>query len=246
MAQHLSEVIRGWLGWCPNQEMIPFRKKTFSQETNSFIPPKPGVYVNDDVIVNNGKTGISLTYFIGLLIAIIGSIALFILIIRSGSLPQARILFWVLALPVVIALVYRDLRKAHLEISSDTLIIRRSLHRPVLIPKDTISSVEIRPNEQAFSLRLQKILIVILSLLCAGMTWLRYLQVAAGEITVSSFFLNLGADIGVVLFFVAFYYHFHIRADYPEMLVISTNTQRRVTIYGKNPEKIAKMLGKSV
>jgi len=244
--QYLSDVIRGWLGWCPNQTVVPVRTKIPGLDANSCVPPKPGTYVNDDVIFNHGKTGISPTYFIGLLIAIIGSIALFILIIRSGFLPQARILFCVIVLPVMIAMVYRDLRKAYLEISPDTLIIHWSLHRLVIIPKDDISSVEIRPNEPSFSLRLQKILILILALSDVGLIWVRYFQVVAGEITLSSFFLNLGADIGVVLFFIAFYYHSRLRAVYPEMLVISTSTQRRVTIYGKNPEKIAKMLGKSV
>ena len=246
MAQYLSEVIKGWLGWCPDPAIVTLRKKASGPEMNSCVPREPGTYVNDNVIVNHGKTGISLTRFFGILIAIIGSIALWILVIRSGFLPHARILVWALALPFLIVMVYQDIRKAHLEISPDTLIIRRILHRPVIIPKDTISSIEIRPNEQPFPLRLQKILIIILSLIYAGMVWVQYLQVVAGEITVSSYVLNLGVDLGIILFLLVLYYHSRIRADYPELLVITTNTQKRVVIFGKNPEEIAQKLGKSV
>jgi hypothetical protein len=243
----LSEIIHKWLGWCPNQIVTPVRRKVITwQEMNSCVPPASGTYANNNVIIDYGKTGISLAYFIGLLVAIIGSIALFVLFVGSGFIPHARLLFWVLVLPVMIAIVYRDLRKAHLEISPDTLIIGRPLHRPVLIPKDSISSLEIRPNEQPFPLRFQKILIVLLALLYAGMTRERYLQGVAGDITVFSFFLNLGSDIGTLLFFLALYHHSRIRADYPELLVITTNTQRRIAIYGKNYGEIVKMLGKSV
>ncbi|MDO9325402.1 MAG: hypothetical protein Q7T80_10650 [Methanoregula sp.] len=248
MIIRVSEVIRGWLGWCPNQEIPHFRKETIPRpQMNSSILPVQGAYLQDGMIIDNGKTGISLSFFIGSVTGIIGLIVFLRLIVQTGFFPLAGILFCGLILTVVIDMVYQDLKKARLEITQDTLIIRRSLHRPVVIRKDTISAMEIRNNLPSIPPWLQKVLVLLMiPALSAGVLYGEYLQLTTHEITPSSFFVHLGFTISIVLFFLAIYYHSRVRSSYPSALVINTDTKEQFGIYGKNPEEIAKILGKSL
>jgi hypothetical protein len=244
----VSEVIRGYLGWCPNQRVIPVRTQIPWQEMASPILPKQGAYVNKEVIVDYGTTGISLPFFIGVLTGVIAIVVFFTLIIPVKSLfLMAGISLSPFILLFAFVTFYQDMKKATLEITPDTLIIRRSLRQPVVIRKDTIATVEVRPNVPPLPLWLQKVLILfMIPAGTAGVICGEYLQLTAGEITSSSFFMHLGYNVSIVLFFLAIYYHSRIRSYYPSTLVITTNTKKLAGIYGKNPEDIAKMLGKSL
>jgi hypothetical protein len=248
MITRISEMIHEWMGWCPDQGMAPFRKETLPwPEMNSNALPMKSASVKDGIIVDYGKTGMSLPFFIGAVIGTIGITAFLLLIVRVAIFSLAGILFCGLILLVAIIAVYRDLRKASLEINQDALIIRRSLHQPVVIPKDTISSVEIRHNVPPLPLWLQKVLILfVIPVSSVGVLYGEYLQFTAGEITSSSFLLHLGFNLSLIPFFLAIYYHSHIRSDYPEILVITTNMQNLAAIYEQNPEEIANQLEKSL
>lgn len=249
MITRISEIIHEWMGWCPDQSMAPLRKEIIRwPEMNSAALPMKGAYVKDGIIVDYGKTGISLPFFIGAVMAgVIGIIAGLTTIPAVSPFRVAGILWCGLILSIAIVIFYQDLKKASIEITQHTLIIRRTLHMPVMIRKDTISSVEIRHNIPPLPLWLQKVLILLMiPASSAGVIYEEYLQFAADDITSSSFSLHLGFDISIVLFFLAIYYHSRIRSDYPETLVITTNAQKLVGIYEINPEEIAKMLGKSV
>lgn len=240
---------RQFLGWCPDQRLAPFRQETIplSEMTPPHILPGKDAFVNDKMIVDYGKTGISVRYFIGAIIGIVGIFMVLFLIARTASLSLAGIPFCVLILSVAIITVYQDLKKTKLEITRDTLIIRRSLHWPVIIPKDTISTVEIRHNSPPLPLLLQKVLfLIVIPVSSVVALYGEYLRFTASEITSLSLFLHLVFFIGIALLFLASYYHSCIRAAYPEILVITTNTQELAGVYGDNLKEIAKMLGGSV
>jgi len=80
----------------------------------------------------------------------------------------------------------------------------------------------------------------------AVILYCEYLQFITGEITSLSLFLQIVFFISIVLLFLGSYYHSRVRADYPEILVITTNTQKLAGVYGDNFKEIVKMLGKSV
>jgi hypothetical protein len=244
----ISEIVHGWLGWCPNQGMATSRKKIIPwPEMNSLALQAQGAYVDDEVIVDYGATGVSLKFFLGALIGILGIAAFLLLIPRVAVFPLAGIFFCGLILLVTIIMIFQDLKKARLEITPDTLVIRRFLHGPVVIHKDLITTVEVCPNVRPLPLRLLKVLIfIVIPASSAGVLYGEYLQLTAGDITSLSFFLHLGFDISIVLFFLGIYYHSRIRATFPEILVITTTTKKLAGIYGKNPEEIAKKLGKLV
>jgi hypothetical protein len=244
----LYQVIHGWLGWCPDREMAPFRKETVPwPDMNSLSLPMNGAFVKDGIIVDYRKTGISWPFFIGSVIGIIGIAAFLLIIVQIAFFTLAGTLFCGLIALVAIIIVYRDLKKARLEIAPDTLIIRRSLHQPVVIPRATISSVGIQPNVPSFSLWLQKVLVLfIIPVSSAGVIYGEYLQFLAGGSTWVSFSQRLIFNISIILFILVIYHHNRIRSDYPEMLVITTKTQNIAVIYGKDPEEIAKTLGNTI
>lgn len=249
MIARMSELVHEWMGWCPDQRIIPHRRESvpWPDKINSHSLQKNGSYVDNGLLVDYGKTGISVRYFFGAVIGIIGIIIVLFLIARAGSLPLAGIPFFGLILLVVIVMVYQDLKKTNLEITSDTLIIRRSLNRPVIIPKDTISTVEIRHNSPSISLWLLKVLfLVIVPASSVVALYGEYLRFTASEISSMSLFLHLGFFISIILLFLASYYHSRIRADYPEILTITTNRQELAGVYGDNLSEIAQLLGKSV
>jgi hypothetical protein len=248
MAVTLVETLKRYLGWCPNQNVTPVRKKIAWREMNSPILPTQGTYVNNEVIVDYGTTGISLPLFIGILTGVIAVIVLFTRIIPFKSFfLLTGVLFSPFVLLIALVMVYRDLKMATLEITPDTLIIRRILRQPVVIRKDAIAKAEVRPNVPPLPRWLQKILfLIIIPVLSAGVTIGEYLQAVSGEIMFPSFFMHLVYTISIVLFFLAIYYHSRVRSNYPSILVITTTTKKLAGIYGRNPEDIVKMLGKSV
>lgn len=244
----LSEQVHEWMGWCPDQRIVARRRDPvpWPDKINSHSLQKNGSYVNNGVIADYGKTGISVRYFFGAVIGIVGIIMVLFLIARAGSLPLAGVPFFGLILLVVFVMVYQDLKKTSLEITQDTLIIRRSLNRPVIIPKNTISTVEIRHNSPPIPLWLLKLLFLVIAPASSVVAlYGEYLRFTAGQISSMSLFLHLGFFISIILLFLASYYHSRIRADYPETLTITTNRQELAGFYGDHLSEIAQLLGKS-
>ncbi|MDD1716455.1 MAG: hypothetical protein LUQ01_05600 [Methanolinea sp.] len=241
---HLVDALREYLGWCPDHRMAQVRKHILWNETNYTPLPTGGAYVNDGVIVDYGKTGISLPYFIGIVFGVIGILALFVLVVPFAGLRMVFVIvLCFLILPIAIVTLVRDLRKATMEITNEALVIRRFLHRPVVIRKEEIATLEVRDNVPPIPVWLQAVLmLVLIPASSAGIIYREYLQFASGEITTSSFFQYLGFYPSIVLFFLASYYHSRIRSHHPRFLFLSTTTKKVAGIYGKNPEEIAAML----
>ena len=249
MTTRVSEVIRGWLGWCPDRCNIPLSKETPWREVNSNTLTTECAYVNTELIVDYGATGISLPFFIGAVFAgVIGIVAVLTIIpvvspVSGGRYPLVR----THPLGRYRYFLSRYEERLPLKLPRDALIIRRSLHRPVVIQKDTIASVEVRHNVPTVPLWLQKVLILlVIPASSVAIIYGEYLEMLSGEIESSSFLLRIGYHTSIVLFFLVIYYHSYIRSYYSTILVITTNTKKLAGIYGKNPEEIAKLLEKSV
>ncbi|MDD1720364.1 MAG: hypothetical protein LUQ25_09920 [Methanoregulaceae archaeon] len=246
---HLAEVFRRYLGWCPDRGMIRAREQSLPcGEMNSPAMQAGDVYMEDGVIVDYGTTGISFRFFTGLLIGAIGVIFLFIWIIPVAMLFRSitGILFPSLILSYAIVQFFQDRKKSVLWITRDALAIRRFLRRPVIIPRDTIATVEVRDNVPPLPVRVQKILfLLVVPVFAAGALYGRYLELVSGEIGYSSFLLYLGFYLCIVLFFLVIFHHSGIRSSFSRILVVTTTAKKLAGIYGGDPEKIAGMLGRS-
>ncbi|MFA5002249.1 MAG: hypothetical protein WC502_04640 [Methanolinea sp.] len=246
---HFVNALKEYLGWCPNgHRMAPVRKHT-PWDGFEFNPlPTEDTFMNDGILIDYGRTGISMPVFIGLVAGAICIVVIFSLILPFATYRVASgILMCGLLLPVVLVILARDLRGARLEITRDTLVIRRPLSWPVVIQKEEIESVEIRDYRPPMPTWLQGILF--LFLIPVSTIYILsnvYMQFVSGEIASSSFITSLGFYLCIVLLFLVSYYRFRIRSRYPHYLFITTGTRKVAAIYTKNPEEMAGMLLRSV
>jgi hypothetical protein len=147
MTFHVSEVIRGWRGWCPDRMTVP-RFRTF-QESNPGLSVFFGDrgYTMQDVIVDYGSTGISIQHFA---IILAGTIAGLFTIMRYdlfeswSSLGLLMLILFIFS--VAVRMVHQDIKKAAVEFARDAIIIRRPLSRPAIIAKDAITTIGVRKN----------------------------------------------------------------------------------------------------
>lgn len=245
---HLVDALREYLGWCPDHRMAQVRKHTPWNETEFDPLPTEGTYVNDGVIVDYGRTGISIPVFIGVVIGVIGALVISTLFLPFATFRVVSgILMCGLLLPVVIVILYRDLKRTRLEINQDALMIRRALYQPVVISKDEIATMEIRNTKPPVPVWLQAGLSLFLIPVSSAYILSReYLQFVSGEISSSLFFAYLGFYLSIVLLFLVSYYRSSIRSHFTRHLFIKTGTGNVAAIYTGNPEEMAGMLGRSV
>jgi hypothetical protein len=244
---HIAEVIRGWLGWCPNRQVTTgtVRSGMPGYEMRFCRGPGSAEWVMNKRIVDYGSTGTSPIFFIGFFVGIAG-VVLLLSLIRIASSLLAGTLLCGLILSVAIILFYQDVNRASLESTPDSLIIHKVLPWPVVIPKSTISAVEVRENVLPVPIGiLALLLLVAMPVASAGVLYGEYLQFVSGA-TSSSFFVNLGFDLGIVLFFIAIYYHSRVRSYYPTILVITTTTKKRVGVYIGNMDEMRGKLERPV
>lgn len=246
MITRISEVIQGWLGWCPDRMMTPAGDRTRWQEMKSEPFPTESPFVCDEVLIDYGSTGRSWVFTV-LFAAGITGIVLLLSLVRMADTLLAGILMCGLVLSAAVVISYLNVKKATVEITRDSLVVRMALWRPVIIPKDTIATAEIRDNKPPLPLWLLTLLLVlVIPASTAGVVYGQYVQFAGGEIPVSSFFMPLGFDVSIALFILAIYYHSRIRSFYPSVLVITTTRHKMVRIYEKNPGKLQGILGRSL
>lgn len=248
MTARFSDVIHGWLGWCPNgHRMAPVRKHT-PWDGLEFNPlPTEDTFINDGILIDYGRTGISIPVFIGLIAGAICIVVIFSLILPFATFRvTSGILMCGLLLVVVLVILARDIRGARLEITRDILVIRRPLTWPVVIQKEEIESVEIRDNKPPMPAWLQGILF--LFLIPVSTVYILsnvYMQFVSGEIASHSFITSLGFYMSIVLLFTVGYYRSRIRSRHPRYLFITTGTRKVAAMYTENPEEMAGMLGRS-
>jgi len=245
---HFVNALKEYLGWCPNHTMAPVKKCVPWSDMESKPLPTRGAYVNDGILVDYGRTGISMPVFIGLVAGAICIVVIFSLILPFATYRVASgILMCGLLLPVVLVILARDLRGARLEITRDTLVIRRPLSWPVVIQKEEIESVEIRDYRPPMPAWLQAILfLVLIPVSTVYILSYVYMQFVSGEIASHSFITSLGFYMSIVLLFTVGYYRSRIRSRYPRYLFITTGTRKVAAIYTANPEEVAGMLGRTV
>jgi len=239
---HVSEVIRGWLGWCPNRAMAPRSRMFRADNPVSSIPFGECGYTMQDVIMDYGSTGISIRLFV---IILAGTIAGLFAVMRYGLFEIGStlgiLLISVFILVVAVQMIYQDIKKASIGFTRDAITIRQPLFRPVTIVKDTISVIEVRKNihhshrwffRGALLIVLAGIIPIILSV---GQT-LTLFRV--------SFTVFLGYYLAVIVFFGLMFYHGYIRSHYPDILAICTNDKKIVGLYVDDPGRMSEILSK--
>jgi len=246
MITRISEIVHGWLGWCPDNRMAPAMKRYLPSDSFTQARPVDDLrLVRNDIIVDYRSTGTSPLFFVGFVAGVTGIVFLLSLIRTAYTPLISGVLLCGLILFAAIAIFYEN-RKARLECRADSLVLHNILPWPVVIQKDTIATAEIRDNIPTVPLWLLTVLLVIvIPVTSTGVLFWEYLQFVSGEIISSSFYVHLGFDISIVLFFLVIYCHSRIRSYYPKTLIITTNTKKRIVMYTENPDEITRVLERS-
>lgn len=246
MTTRVSEVIHQWLGWCPNRRMNPFRIETVWKEMNSNISPARGTIVRNKEIVDYGSTGLSIPLFT---LILAGTTTGLFAIMRYGlfeTLSSLGILILSIFLfGVAVRMVYQDIKKATIVFAPDTITIQRPLFGPVIIAKDTITTIEVRENihhSRRWLFRAAMVIFfagIIPSILFSGNSL--FISRIISRVSFNVFVVYY---LAVIVFFGLLIYHQHIRSRNSHVLAIQTNTQKIVGLYSDDPGKMSDLLSR--
>ena len=147
MTIRISETIHKWMGWCPVKSGITIPAGTEGYETKPGRSPRGPERTGMERTIDYGSSGSSLLNLLmfGAGIAAIVFGIKFVSLFFIGA--DAIVLFCFLFASAFI-LAYSDLKKTRIETDHENLIIYRPVFRPVIIPKEEISAVEMHDNHR--------------------------------------------------------------------------------------------------
>lgn len=245
MMTRLTDIVSCWLGLCPARPASRSMTRLSSLETSRPEPPEKNVYSVKGILAEYSNTEPSRgILWVSIALGIAAScVAIIFFLVSSFSLRDYAVLSIPLILISAMVVVMRDYRRASLEISPDTVTIRRFFHLPVVIRRDSIETVTIEPTVLPAPLRHLKILyLIIMPFLSAILLILEYHDMITGTIDPGRFLADLVFYPCICLFFIAFYYHNSLKSTFPEALVITTSEKKTARIYNDDPLAVAGIL----
>jgi hypothetical protein len=230
MAMRFSGAIRRLMGWCPNAAMAGTGRRRYAApdgEVGLGMAREGSREVVEGALVDYGPIGTPARCLI-LLVAgalLIGGLAM--------AAPAGRFLLLAIMLAYSGMEFYGAMRRARVEISSDTITIRRPLFRPVVIPKDAVVKAELGENKLPVPSRLLAVALAALLVSAAG-------SIYTGLDNPAS--MRFISGVAAVIFFPAIFYRTYVRTHYLRTLTITTAEKRIAAIYMNDPERIARAL----
>lgn len=222
-----AEAIRRWMGWCPNAAAAGTVRRRYAAPEGEVGMAREG---NRDVVegalVDYGLIGtpgrlfilpVAAALLIGCLFAMAPAVGLFVLVIILAYSGME---------------IYGVMRRARVEVTPDTITIRRPLFRPIVILKDAVVKVEVKENKLPVPYWLLVGALAIIFLSAAG-----GIYYGLSNPTSMRFISGLGAAI----FFPVIFYRTYVRTRYPRALTITTE-KKIAAIYTDDPERMARML----
>lgn len=230
MPVKFSGAIRRWMGWCPNAAAAGACQRRYATP--------------EDAVGLEAVKGVSREVVEGTLVDYgpIGTPALYLTLIVAGALfigclavtgPAGRLLLLAIMLAFSGVEFYGVMRRARVEISSETITITRPLFRPIVIPKDAVVKAEVGENRLPVPSWLLATALAVLLVSAAGSIYLGW-----DDPTSMQFIFGLGAAI----FFPVIIHRTYVRIRYARTLTITT-PKKIAAIYTDDPERIARMLG---
>ncbi|MCX6690551.1 MAG: hypothetical protein NTW33_00520 [Methanoregula sp.] len=237
---HVSEVIRGWLGWCPDR-MTALRSGTFKAEYPvSSIPLGEGGFTIQDVIIDYGSTGMSVPVFTIILAGTIAGLFAFMRYGFVGNLSSlGMLLLSIFILGVALRMIYWDIKKP------DAITVRRLFSRPIVIAKETVTLIEVRKNIHHSRRWLFRGATAIFFVSVISLVLFRedsqFISRVMDRVSLPVFILY---TLSIIVFFGMLFYHAHVRSHRAEVVAICTNNKKIVGLYVDDPGTISDMLSR--
>lgn len=240
----VSEGIRERLGWCPERITMAPRSRTFMECNPALEFPGDRGYAMQDVIMDYGSTGISIQL---ITVILAGTIAGLFAFMRYGlsenwSVPIFLVLI-LCVLGVALRMFHQDIKKATVEFTPGTIIVRRPLFRPVIIAKDAITTIEVRENiHHSHRWLFRGALVIFIAGIIPTILTSGQSQYISRLISHASFTVFAGYYLAVIVFFGFVFYHGYIRSRYPDVLAICTTDKKIIGLFVDDPRKMSEML----
>ncbi len=242
MTTRVSEVIRGWLGWCPNRTMTPhFRTHQPGNPVASILVSEGEYgYTTRDVIMYYGSTGMSIPLFT---IILAGTITGLFAVMRTGLFERWSSLgisaFGIFILIIAVRMIYQDIKKATIECTPYALTIRQPLVRQLVLTKDAITTLEVRENVQHSHRWFFRIAMAIFFLgVIPSILFSEHSLFISRLVSGVSFTAFVVYYLAVIIFFGLLFYHGYIRSRYTRVLAIRTNDKKIIGLFVDDLEKM--------
>ncbi len=229
-----TDNIRRIMGWCPQKDFVG-HVRTEKHEHYFLTSYETGAY--------SGKTMKILTDYQWSKILYAGSAAFFIFLIEGLVFPNL-VFFAVLSILSVFltALILFIQDRTTIEFTSNAIIIKRPLFKPVEILKDNILKIGVikNPNNR---FRWAIISLVIIALIYGSMNAIDTLSRSMARDPVPFFILFVFQQSTLLIFIIVVAYKWYIRSPYENFLKITSRSKGEVTVYLDNPWELAGKLG---
>ena len=227
MSMRFSETIQRLMGWCPNAAAAGTIRRYTALDGEIGTAADGSREVVEGALVDYGPIGTPAMY---LILIVAGALLIGCLAVTA---PAGRFILLATLLTFSGVELYGVLRRARVEISSDTITIRRPLFRPIVIPKDVVVKAEVGENRLPVPFWLLATALAALLISAAAGIYLGW-----DNPTSMRFIFGLGGAI----FFPVIIYRTYVRTRYPRALTITT-PKKIAAIYTDDPERIARTLG---
>jgi hypothetical protein len=230
MAMRFSGAIRRLMGWCPNAAMAGTVRQRYAApdgEVGLGAAGEGSREVVEGALVDYGLIGTPGRCLI-LLVAgalLIGGLAM--------AAPASRLLLLAIMLAYSGMEFYGAVRRGRVEISSDTITIRRPLFRPIVIPKDAVVKAEVGENKLPIPSWLLAVALAALLVSAAG-------SIYTGLDNPASMRFLFG--VAAAIFFPVIFYRTYLRTRFLRALTITTTGKRVAAIYTDDSERIVRAL----
>ncbi|MCM2466846.1 DUF1673 domain-containing protein [Methanoculleus oceani] len=227
MPMRFPRAIQRLMGWCPNAAAAGTIRRYTALDGEIGTAADGSRDVVEGALVDYGPIGTPAMY---LILIVAGALLIGCLAVTA---PAGRFILLAILLAFSGVELYGVLRRARVEISSETITIRRPLFRPIVIPKDAIVKAEVGENRFPVPFWLLATTLAALLVSAAGGIYYGW-----DNPTSMRFIFGLGG----AFFFPVIFYRACVRTRYPRTLTITTE-KRIAAIYTDDPERIARTLG---
>ena len=199
-----------------------------------------------DVIMDYGSTGMSISFFTLILAGIITGLFATMQYGLFESWSYAGILMLIFFILIIaVQMGHQDIKKASIDCTPDTITIRRPLFRTVTIAKDSISSIEVRENiHHSHRWLFRGAMLIFLAGVIPSVLFSGHSQYVFRMISRISYSAVVAFYLAVIVFFGLLFYHAYIRSSYSRMVAIFTRDKKIVGLYVDDPETVSDMLSK--
>jgi hypothetical protein len=151
----------------------------------------------------------------------------------------------VFILIVAVRMVYQDIKKATIEFTPDAITVHRHLLRPVIIAKDTITTLGVRKNiHYTHRWLFRGAMMIFFVGVIPSVMFSGHSQYISRIISRVSFTVFVIYYLAVIVFFGLLFYHEYIRSRFTHILAISTNNKKIIGLCIDGPGEMSDILAK--